>query len=425
MIKINHQRKNLEVRGAEESSFFILILIPLLAFGVSTHFQDNYTVVKWLILYIFTGLFSFSLILKKSFPLPKVGLFHAIVFLFFSILGITSLFSHNSSFFFQKLLDYLTFIVLVYLLLSRLIKDNKFIEKLNWVNLFTCVLCTGVGYDQLFGNRPLITYAQNISSFFGNPNMAAQFISIGLISNIFLLNLKNKKKYYLLVSLTFLTTYLIVLNCRSTLLAIFICLLFLLKDKMLKKCIFVSLFLALVFAKTLPFKYVSSSKDTASIVTSLASNMPLRNGSIKERLEMWKGTLFLMKDNFFIGIGPGEFEFDFIPFQKRYTESQMTENVIFNTPHNDFLRIAAEYGVPFLVICMSIFLSMFKKNTKKDIDKNDYYIKILTLFFAVEGFFQFPLLNTYSFFYIILIISYYIYKSYETIQFNSIQFNSI
>lgn len=187
---------------------------------------------------------------------------------------------------------------------------------------------------------------------------------------------------------------------------------------MLKKCIFVSLFLALVFAKTLPFKYVSSSKDTASIVTSLASNMPLRNGSIKERLEMWKGTLFLMKDNFFIGIGPGEFEFDFIPFQKRYTESQMTENVIFNTPHNDFLRIAAEYGVPFLVICMSIFLSMFKKNTKKDIDKNDYYIKILTLFFAVEGFFQFPLLNTYSFFYIILIISYYIYKSYETIQFN-------
>ncbi|MBU4590673.1 MAG: O-antigen ligase family protein [Candidatus Omnitrophica bacterium] len=66
------------------------------------------------------------------------------------------------------------------------------------------------------------------------------------------------------------------------------------------------------------------------------------------RLEIWKGTLGVIKNNWLLGTGPGTFIYNF----PRYRPAGF--NVFANYAHNDYLQIASEMGI--FALCLMLFI---------------------------------------------------------------------
>ncbi len=66
------------------------------------------------------------------------------------------------------------------------------------------------------------------------------------------------------------------------------------------------------------------------------------------RLEIWKGTLGVIKNNWLLGTGPGTFIYNF----PRYRPAGF--NVFANYAHNDYLQIASEMGI--FALCLMVFI---------------------------------------------------------------------
>ena len=176
-----------------------------------------------------------------------------------------------------------------------------------------------------------------------------------------------------------------------------------------------SIAIAITISTSLPYTY--NLKDTSNFIASTTKPV-LHEGSTNTRLQMWKGTLYLIKENAIFGIGAGEFAFNFIPYQNKYTNLKQKENIVHSNPHNEYLRISAEYGVIFFMITMLFITYMVLKTYKKP-HKDKLYIYLLLFFFIIESLFQFPLLNSFSYIYIIIIFSFLMFLNFNKVKIKS------
>ena len=152
------------------------------------------------------------------------------------------------------------------------------------------------------------------------------------------------------------------------------------------------------------------------ILLVLFSNMPLKQqyGGLWElqqtlkgqpedyfgswRIGVWRITLGLIKQHPLFGTGPDTFYYSFNPVWKEYeaylrTEKGFTSNLqTFDTPHNEYLAIASNNGIPalFLYLCLigtSLYVGIIKGNRNKEA----YGFVIAVFFYLVQGFFSFSI----------------------------------
>jgi O-antigen ligase len=209
-------------------------------------------------------------------------------------------------------------------------------------NAIATVVCLGLGLYQFF-TAP----ERYPGSILLHQNITSQFLAVSLILQI-------ASRSYWLVAPTLVHIYL--LYCRSIWVALAVVgVLYLFRKnkplddiKSVLKQIPVAVFIVLVLTLS------TSSVDPVS---------PTHNGihtskgdSTDIRLERWKNTIEMIKANP-LGVGPGNFEWGYTIYGKTDPEHKPRLNI--RSPHNGYLELAVEYGLPaavLFVLAMAIVL---------------------------------------------------------------------
>ncbi|MBD3272393.1 MAG: hypothetical protein GF384_07655 [Elusimicrobia bacterium] len=83
------------------------------------------------------------------------------------------------------------------------------------------------------------------------------------------------------------------------------------------------------------------------------------------RLAIWKTALSIIASSPFLGIGPGNFEIGYRLFRFPYDDGIALYANTTHRAHNDFLQVAAESGLPFMLIVLVIILVLLKHTNIK------------------------------------------------------------
>jgi len=96
--------------------------------------------------------------------------------------------------------------------------------------------------------------------------------------------------------------------------------------------------------------------DSTSFAARVASVFDLGAGGLEVRLAMWQGTLRLIRDHLWTGVGIGNFALAFVPYRSAVIYQHPGTQV--EHPHNELLNGAAELGPLGLLALLWLFLTV-------------------------------------------------------------------
>lgn len=370
--------------------FLLFCLIPFIKLPI---FLADYWFSKWVAVYAATLIFAVSFCFKKTtIYLPKVTYSVAIGL---SLLIILIIFNHLYNalpFLSPAFWDRLCFILLSISFFNVFKEDPSAIRNVlsvlfiaNALFLMTCIPSFLEFFSYESKNRAILH--QN----FGNINMSAEFVGISLI-----LLISGRGHFarcgWLIDSLIYLSAiYCYYASSRSIAVALGVSfgILVWLKIVPLKRALqyIVVTSLVLFFIEVLT-NYLSNSSSSVNYV---------KFSSTLCRWQIIKATCLMILDHPF-GVGPGNYLFSFIPYIYA-TLPSLNENNLAQSPHNEYLRIMAEDGIPFAVILFLTLCIYFygKRDIFKSISVNHPTLIGFFCFLAVQAAFQFPLINGFPF----------------------------
>jgi O-antigen ligase len=94
-----------------------------------------------------------------------------------------------------------------------------------------------------------------------------------------------------------------------------------------------------------------------SFIGRIQSIFSTESGNNAPRLWIWKGTLQMIRDNFWIGVGPGGWNLNYYDYMNNVFTYISATN--WGRPHNDFLWVAAEKGIIGISLYIGYFLTLF------------------------------------------------------------------
>jgi O-antigen ligase len=197
-----------------------------------------------------------------------------------------------------------------------------------------------------------------ITSINSHKNLLSSFLFI-LVPFLFLgfNRVKGKSKYYYCVLLILLFILLYILKTRAvwfaTLLSVVLYLGLFVSIK--KDKLFIKLYVSSLIVLGLCFVlfFVLNSGNTQIDKTSL-----LRADSLIERVLIWKNTLKMIFEHFWLGVGGGNWQIFFPKYSLQGIWRCDEMNVTFQRPHNDFLWIWSEYGFVGFMLKMIVFIGV-------------------------------------------------------------------
>jgi len=201
----------------------------------------------------------------------------------------------------------------------------------------------------------VVTYDGRLQAFYNSPNYLAMYLAPAIIIGILELNSwkfqelsSRRKKLFLVCSFLFILVSLFFTYSYAAWVsvALAIAIVFLLNNKFSKKylIIFFSIFLVLIFLL----------KDTTKFNDLVNLN---NRSSLASRMMIWNSAGKILKDNYMIGIGPGNFEAKYLEYQK-YFPPYLQWAV--PHPHNLYLTFWLSAGILGLVSFLAILYLFFK-----------------------------------------------------------------
>ena len=116
------------------------------------------------------------------------------------------------------------------------------------------------------------------------------------------------------------------------------------------------------------------------------------------RIGVWRITLGLIRQYPVFGTGPDTFYYSFKPVWKEYeaylrTEKGFTSTLqTFDTPHNEYLAIASNNGIPALLLYLCLIgTALYAGIIKGNRNKEAYGFVIAVILYLVQGFFSFSI----------------------------------
>ena len=158
--------------------------------------------------------------------------------------------------------------------------------------------------------------------------------------------------------------------------------------------------LLLVIIVTLIIAFPNSRKRVES------SFKKFQQGGVSRLLEFryyhWGNSLMMIKEHPLMGVGLGNWRFNYPLYYKSFVQDPLFNyNVQIRKVHNDYLQLAAECGIPALVLFLILWGRQFyllRYATPADDDGEDWRLPILASLtaFSVIMFFSFPMQMAYS-----------------------------
>lgn len=389
--------------------FYALVIITPLFFTWTT-FESFITPKQFAFKFIITLILLYAVIItakERSFAFQNNSFYiPVILFLLWSFLSlINSINTHVSlsyySFFFPQ--------ALLFFLTIYLIKDLSSIDKIINALIIVSTISAIIGILQFFG----LNYEQglkwkfpsklpdktDIYSTYGNPNFMSSFLAAVL--PLILVNLwhnfnDTKKRLMYAVSALIILFCILISRTKAvwggviitTILLFFLAAIIHFKEKAkmggqpfaptLKKYLKLSgmIFLAIIGIITAISLILPA--ESNPIIAELSS-LTLSNITFKGRELMWKTTFNMIKDHPIIGIGVNTFRLNYQNYQAEFL-SRNPEFVKYlihlgspESPHNQYLEIAAEQGFIGLLIFLWINIVFFRKGA--NILRSGYQLK--------------------------------------------------
>lgn len=293
--------------------------------------------------------------------------------LMFSILSI-----YNSSDYLASLEAIIKLLVGIgmFLLVYNGIDNVKKVRLLLWSFAVSAIIPILFGfYEIISGNYGLLHQAtvERVSSVFGIGNAFGIYMSIVMIAilMLFLLETAHKKRMVLLVLLGLLVVLQVFALNRGTWIALFlgtlISSIFYKKKIQFRWFVLAGMLVALFFAGQIITRFSDIDRVDESGRT---------HNTFEGRVEYWQKIIPLIAKRPVIGYGVG-------------TSEEVTYKYLKNEtpPHNDYVRLALEIGVPGAMIYMLFLffelLRNFKKALSKDLWQINYPMFILILYFSI------------------------------------------
>jgi len=121
-----------------------------------------------------------------------------------------------------------------------------------------------------------------------------------------------------------------------------------------------------------------------------------RNGSVGNRIDLWQHTLSMIKEDPFLGKGLGSWKFK-LPEYGQIGHKTEQGRVHFQRPHNDFLWVAAESGIPAMLAYLALFailllglVKLIFRTTSPEKRKEALCIVLGLLSYTTVALFSFP-----------------------------------
>jgi len=357
----------------------LIILLPTYLIRFSLGFlKTNFFEVFFffiLIWWVFETIFKKSL-LKFNCFLTKNLLFSGGLILLLIGVSLSTIFSLNPLVSLGILKSWFFVPVIFFLIISN-VKNKKslvfFLRSLS----FSGIIVSIISFFYLVLGR--LTYDNRLSAFFENPNQLAMYLVPAWLVSLFFFCF-SKKRIEKRLWLSFLSLISIPLFFSYSYGAWFgvlfgssICLI-LIKTKFLK-------------LKKIKFFWFLTTLVLLIIVFSSAKFQGLlldQRSSFHSRLIIWRSALYIIKDHWLVGIGPGSFQQAYLEYQEYfppYLEWAVPQ------PHNLFLAFWLQAGLLGFMGFISILVWFFKKTII--CFKNNQKIAILLLaimsYFLIHG----------------------------------------
>ncbi len=162
--------------------------------------------------------------------------------------------------------------------------------------------------------------------------------------------------------------------------------------------ILVSLFFVIFMYYKNPFQleFIAVINKRFQSIFSYAKIASESNKTIHERFFLWKGTIQIIRDNFFFGIGAGNWKILF-PFEGlEYSRAELGK-IIFQRPHNDFLWVFSETGILSFILYLSIFIKSITDNLRNIFKLNASRNSKLISLFILSGITAYFIIANFSF----------------------------
>lgn len=325
---------------------------------------------KAVILITLSGL-ALSLIYKKSFTIKKITtsslflllLLELVIFVVTDLLSNTPIVTLYGTYSrgFGFIMELFLFLFVMYCALG--LSEEK-ITKLLKVAFFSAVLVSiyailqKPGLNPFFGNYDTNIFAGRVFSFLGNPSYLGQFMLLQTLTGGYLTFVEkdNEARYSYLLGTTLAVIALFLSGTRTALLGLIIAL----------------LILGIKYAKFI-YGYIKTHKKiavglvlVAGIVFAILPNdryslSALSMRSLNSRMQIWDGTIDLVKDHPIIGYG-GETFYIYFPeiITKKFLTLEENTNISADRVHNETLEILFSHGIFAVVVYLAIFILLLK-----------------------------------------------------------------
>lgn len=378
------------------SLFLCFCLIPFIKIPI---FFADYWFSKWVVVYGATIVFAFYVYAsKKIIFLPQ---FNHATFIGLGLIFIITIFNHiyyKASFLTPSFWDRLCFVLLSLSFFNFFRGNPSFIKNLLITlfvaNTFFILSCIPTFYEFFCFE---LKNPNILQKNFGNINMSAEFVGISLVLLISGRGYFKHSRFLIDILICLSIIYCYYASSRSIVVAVgfsffvLICLKIIHLKRIILYIIICGIFL---FSIELLIKHFSTDFKNLSLYFTTHYDKP---SSTNVRWQIIMGTLEMIRDHPF-GVGPGNYIFSFIPYMHRAMPG-LNEMNIAQSPHNEYLRIIAEDGIPFVLVLLITFSFYLysNKDKLKLIASNHPTIIGFFSFLIIQAAFQFPLINAFPF----------------------------
>lgn len=375
-----------------------LVIPAVFSFAV----YDPFTPVKWMSVYAIAALSALGLILERGPLLVPRERSYWLAQLALAATLATAFALHASGHHEGQLLDWLSFAIcaLVVFQLNPLSAFRSF-DRTNLIGLALVVaysLAQATGLDFL-GTSTLDGFW---ASTFGFQNMTAEFIGIALVWMFHGVSdgKVSRARWALAIASV---AVLWQLRCRSVYLGLAITFAVIAFEQLRTKrkwsaAASLALFIC-VSGAVLLFRpgalFTPPSLDLPKEQWDLHST---KVSNSKVRIVRWQNSLVGIFDHWGTGLGPGGFEFGYLPYcNAREKDIECREGLVPRSPHNLFLELFIEFGIPLALVTLAVlsFWLIRMLRMRGLIGRLNVF---LWLFLLVNGFFAFPMENAFPFF---------------------------
>lgn len=308
---------------------------------------------------------------------------------------------------FSKYLTLFLFLFLIkHLINNNLIRVNQIIFCIILFGVLALIITILAFTNKTINGQNLFRQVDIMSGTFGNKNLLSSILFSCLPFYLVGISISKKIKAISIAAIVLTLFFLFLLRTRTVFIALgvfgFLILCYYIKLKFSRKTLIVSLILLIaIISATVYFLFTIKNEfhSSPNVIIHYFYRL-LSSNTFNSRLEFWKQATYIIKDNFFNGIGVGNWIAIYPKYGLDHFSNIDIQNgrMLINNTHNDFLQVFLEIGVFGFLCYVGIFitilhqafwLSINEKNSAAR--KNAAYFLFFIICYLIIAFFDFPL----------------------------------